>query len=244
MLKADVIEPSVSEYNAPIVIVKKKDGRNRFCTDFRRLNAVTKFDTEPMASVDDIMAKLTNDKFFTKIDLCKGYWQIPVAENCRSFTAFSTDRGSYHFKKMPFGMVNSGATFNRMMRKLLSGCTFVDNYVDDMIGHTTTWEEHLTMLRELFRRIAAAKLTIKPSKCFIGFNNIGFTGHMVGNGVVQMEEEKLVKIKQAEVPKTKRQVRAFLGLAGYYRKFIPLFAEIAAPLTDLTKKGQSNYVKW
>ena len=86
---------------------------------------------------------------------------------------------------MPFGMVNSGATFNRMMRKLLSGCEFVDNYVDDMIGHTTTWEEHLTMLRELFRRIEAAKLTIKPTKCFVGFNNIGFTGDMV-----DMEEEK------------------------------------------------------
>jgi hypothetical protein len=126
----------------------------------------------------------------------------------------------------------------------LAGCDFVDNYVDDMIGHTTTWTEHMTVMRELLRRLAKAEPTIKPSKCYIGYNNIGFTEHMVGHGIVQIDGEKLTRIKEAEVQKTKRQVRAFIGLAGYYRRFIPSFAEIATPLTDLSKKGLPKNVRW
>jgi hypothetical protein len=145
---------------------------------------------------------------------------------------------------MPFGMVNSGATFNRMMRKLLNGCRGADSYVDDILGHTVTWESHLQMIQDVFQRVRDAGLTIRPSKCMVGFKNIGFIGHMVGNGVLQMEEDKVERIRQAEIPKTKRQVRAFLGLAGYYRKFIPSFAEVASPLTDLTKKGHPNNVTW
>jgi predicted DNA-binding protein (UPF0278 family) len=244
MLALDVIEEARSDYNSPIVMVKKKDGSNRFCVDFRKLNAVTKFNNEPMANVEDILAKLKDDKFFSKIDLAKGYWQIPVRKDCRHLTAFSTDKGSYQFKKMPFGMVNSGATFNRMMRKLLNDCENMDNYVDDILGHTQHWEAHIETLRQVFRKIREARLTIRPTKCFIGFFNIGFTGYTVGNGVLQMEEDKVQKIKEACVPRTKKQVRSFLGLASYYRKFIPMFAETAAALTDLTKKGRPHAVKW
>ena len=244
MLEHGVIEPALSEYNSPILLVKKKDGSNRFVVDFRKLNAVTKFDAEPMSNVEDILVKLKDDKFFSKIDLAKGYWQIPIERKSRHVTAFSTNSGCYQFRKMPFGMVNSGATFNRMMRKLLDGCKHEDNYVDDVLGHTITWEEHLGMLRDVFSRLQVAKLTVRPTKCMIGYSNISFTGHVVGNGVLQMEDDKLNKIRDAAAPKTKKQVRAFLGLAGYYRKFIPSFAEVAAPLTDLTKKGLPNQVKW
>ena len=244
MLEAGIIEPAVSEYNSPIVMVKKKDNTNRFCVDFRRLNSITKFDTEPMGNIDDIMVNLRSDNFFTKLDLSKGYWQIPVERKSRHLTAFTTQKGSYQFKKMPFGMVNSGATFNRMMRKLLNGCQNADNYVDDVLGHTSTWSEHMEMLGDVFERVRQAGLTVRPTKCLIGFGNIGFTGHVVGNGIIRMEEEKLNKVRDAPQPQTKKQVRAFLGLAGYYRKFIPSFAEVAAPLTDLTKKGCPNKVDW
>ena len=140
----------MSDYNSPIVLVKKKDGTNRFCVDFRRINLVTKFDTEPMGSPEDIMVKLKDDKFFSKIDLSNGFWQIMVEKSSQHLTAFSTTDGSYTLKKMPFGLVNSGSTFNRMMRKLLHGCSNADNYVGDILGHTKRWDDHLVTLRDIF----------------------------------------------------------------------------------------------
>ena len=243
MLKLGVIEHSKSPYNSPIVMVKKKDGSNRFCIDFRRLNAITKFDSEPMGDTEVIMSKLCKDKYFTKIDLSKGYWQIPMAESCKEKTAFTTPDGCYQCCMMPFGMMNSGASFNRMMRKLIKDLD-IDNYVDDILCHHERWKQHIETLRETFVRIRAAGLTIRPSKCFIGYSSIDFTGHVVGNGEMHMEDDKLQKIRDATPPQTKKQVRSFLGLAGYYRKFIPHFAEVASPLTDLTKKGQPNKIIW
>ena len=244
MLESGVIEESDSPYNSPVVIVKKKDGSNRFCIDFRRLNSITKFDSEPMGNPDDIMAKINKDRYFTKIDLSKGYWQIMVAKESRQMTSFVVPSGCYRFIKMPFGLVNSAATFNRMMRKMLAGSHNVEHYVDDILCHNTTWKEHLATLRDTFQRVREAGLTIRPSKCSVGYSSVDFVGHVVGRGCLSMDEEKLGRIRSAPQPRTKKQVRSFLGLAGYYRKFIPNYAEIAVPLTDLTKKNQPNQVQW
>ena len=244
MLNAGIIERAKSDFNAPIVLVKKKDGSSRFCLDFRRLNDVTKFDTEPMTNVDDILAKLQGDRYFTKIDLAKGYWQCKMAENSKQYTAFQTPTGTYRFRKMPFGLVNSGATFNRMMRRMLGKMDHTDHYVDDVLTHTALWREHMAELRVLFDKIRAAHVTIRPTKCMVGYETVGFVGHTVGEGQVRMEDDKIEKIEKAERPTTKKQVRAFLGLAGYYRKFIQNYAEIAAPLTNLTKKGNPEKVVW
>ncbi len=114
-----------------------------------------------MGNIDDIVVKLQKDKFFTKIDLAKGYWQVPVVDDCRHMTAFTTESGSYQFRKMPFGLVNSAATFNRMMRRMLKGLTHTDHYVDDILEHTATWSEHIVELREVLQKIRDAGLTIR-----------------------------------------------------------------------------------
>ena len=150
MLQADIIEKSDSPYSSPIVLVKKKDGTARFCIDFRKLNKITVFDSEPMPLPDDIFANLEGDEYFSKLDLTKGYWQIPLREEDKKKTAFSTPEGHFQFKKMPFGLVNATATFNRMMRKLLQDIDYTDSFVDDVLGHTPTWQSHLETLRGSF----------------------------------------------------------------------------------------------
>ena len=244
MLDMDVIEHTNSPYASPIVNVKKKDGTNRLCVDFRKLNRVTVFDNEPMANAEDIYAKLKDDQYLTKLDLAKGYWQIPVKVEDREKTAFVTPDGCYQFKRMPFGLVNSTATFNRMMRRAFDGVKDADKFVDDLLAHTKTWDEHIYTLREIFARLRSARLNVRPTKCFIGFSDLEFVGHQIGNGTLRPSQDKVDEIMKAQRPQTKRQVRAFIGCIGFYRQFIPNFATIAVPLTDLTKKGQPNVVKW
>ena len=164
MIKLDVIEKSTSAYASPIVLVRKRDGSNRFCIDYRRLNKATVFDPEPMAKANDIYAKLKGKRFFTKLDLSKGYWQIMVKDKDKHKTAFiAPGKGRYQFRRMPFGMVNSAATFNRLMRELFGDMVDIDSYIDDLLIYTDTWEEHLQVLREVFRRIKAAGLTLKAT---------------------------------------------------------------------------------
>ena len=244
MTKWGIIEPSNSPYNSPIVLVLKKDNSHRFCIDFRKLNAVTEFDSEPMGDQKQILSKLKDDCHFTKLDFSKGYWQIPLEENTRPMTAFSTSEGSFQFCRMPFGLINSGATFNRVMRKVLKGINHVDNYVDDVLVHNDDWESHLITLRETFQRIREAGMTLRASKCEIGRQKIEYIGHVVGEGRIEMDPVKAEKVRNADRPTTKTQVWAFLGLTGYFREYIPRYAEIAKPLTDLTKKGQPNTVRW
>jgi hypothetical protein len=245
MLELDVIERSESPYASPIVLVRKKDNSNRFCVDYRAVNRVTIFDPEPMPKPIDIYAKLKEARYLTKIDLSKGYWQISVRREDRPKTAFiSPDQGCFQFKRMPFGLMNSAATFNRMMRKLLHGMTSVSSYIDDVLIHTSSWKEHLKVLRELLFRLSKAGLTIKVAKCMFGFDKLDYIGHMIGTGTVEMQSDNIDKIRKAKRPTTKRLVRSFNGLASYYRDHIPNFATIIAPLTDLTKKNKPNLVEW
>jgi hypothetical protein len=130
------------------------------------------------------------------------------------------------------------------MRKLLDGMSDLDNYIDDCLVHTTTWGRHLEVLRELFERIRKAGMTIRPTKCEIGFQNLDFVGHKIGKGEIGLKEDNVRKIQEAPRPETKKQVRSFLGLTGYYREYISNYSAIAVPLTDLTRKGNPNKVEW
>ena len=244
MLELDVIEPSESPYCSPIVLVKKKDGSTRYCQDMRQVNKVTKFDCESLPDIDYIYAKCANSIFYSKIDFCKGYWQIPLESNCKEITAFSTPFGNYQYKKMPFGLVNSGATYAKMMRLLLKDAVDVDNFVDDVLVHTCDWDTQLTRLRDLFSRIKNANLTIKPSKCYFGYKTVDFTGHTLSNGYIRTQKDKVEQLSNAKRPGTKKELRSFLGMAGYYRKFIGEYADKVKPLTDLTKKSSPNKLPW
>ena len=145
---------------------------------------------------------------------------------------------------MPFGMVNSAATLVRAMRKLLAGLENVDSYIDDILIHTRTWEEHLQAMRELFSRMLKWSITARPSKCVFGEEAVDFIGHKIGRGELGVPDENVKKVREAPRPRTKTEVKSFLGLSGYHRNFIPNYAAIALPLSDLTKKELPNEVEW
>jgi hypothetical protein len=244
MLEDGIIERTDSPYASPIVMVRKADGSFRLCIDYRKLNKITIFDGEPMPSMVDIFNSLVQDNYFSKFDLSKGFWQIPIRAEDKPKTAFVTPDGIYQFRKMPFGAINSTATFNRLMRKAYGNIANIDSFVDDVLAHTQEWEYHITVLRKFFEATRKAGLTIRPKKSKIGCKTLEFLGHTIGKGKLTPQQEKIGKILDSKVPETKKEVRSFLGLIGYYRNFIPNFSLIAAPLTDLTKKFLPAKVKW
>ena len=197
-----------------------------------------------MVQADQIFCKLKDSKWVSKCDMSKGYWQIAVDESSQDKTCFVTPNGSYCYLRMPFGLVNSAATFTRMMRLLLKGLDKSEHYIDDVLTHSLGWNEHLCELRKLFERVRSAGLTMKPSKCKLGFTSVDYLGHIVGEGEISPNPDKLFNIQQAPIPQTKKQVRSFLGLVGFYSKFIPNYSTVAAPLTDLTKRGCPNKIVW
>ena len=218
-----MIEPSISHYVSPLVVVKKADGKNRVCCDTRKINAVTVFDAEGIGSPQEIFDQLGNAQYFSKLDLSKGYWQVPLTENAKPLTAFLAFDQLYQYCRMPFGLVNAPATFSRIMRKLLNNMEKVVNYIDDILVYTVTWEEHVEKLNELMKRLRDANLTAKPSKCYFGFERVQFLGHMVEKGCRYPNPDKTEKIYNAPRPATKTQLKYFLGLAGFYRQYIPNF---------------------
>ena len=245
MKQAGIIEPSSSPWAAPIIPVRKKDGSMRLCVDYRRLNAVSQTDAYPMPRIDDLIDRIGGSRFITTLDLARGYWQVPVREEDRPKTAFTTPHGLFQFRVMPFGLQGAPATFQRMMDSLLRGLeTHTAAYLDDVVIHSHTWKEHLHHIHTVLSRMRDANLTIKPKKCQFGMHNCTYLGHIVDDGQVKPEPVKLDAVRSFPQPTSKKQVRAFLGLTGYYRKFIPEFATTAAPLTDLTRKSSPNRVVW
>ncbi len=248
MLKMDVIRPSKSPYAAPPVIVKKPDGSNRFCVNFMKLNSYTVFDSEPMPDPEAIYMKMKGKKYRSKVDCSKGYWQILMHPDSIEKTCFcvmgNRHQGAFEFLRMPFGLQNSAASFNRLMRKVCTGLDDVDSFVDDVEVANFTWSEHLLALRKFFTRMRESGLTAKPSKCLIGYCEMEYVGHDVELDTLKPREAKCSEILAVERPRTKRQVQSFLAMIGYYARFIPRFADVAEPLTALVKKQKPNVVDW
>ena len=246
MLEMGIIRPSTSPWAAPVVIVPKPDGTIRLCVDYRKLNHVTKMDAYPIPSMERMIEKIASAKYISTIDLTKGYWQIPLETSTIEKSAFITSRGLYEFLVMPFGMKTAPATFQRMMSQtVLKGLDFADAYIDDVeVDTPTSFPQHLSELRQVLQRLREAKLNARPSKCKIAMSTVDFVGHRVGGDRIEPRTALVQAIVDYPRPETKKQVRSFLGLVGYYRKFIPSFSERAAVLTDLTKGKNPSKVQW
>jgi len=240
MLRNGVIEPSTSPWSSPVVVVRKKDGRPRFCIDFRRVNEVTERDAYPLPQINATLDKLRGARYLTTLDLQQGYWQIPLAPESRAVTAFTVPgRGLMQFRVMPFGLHSAPATFQRLLDTILGPELepHVFAYLDDIIIASPTFEDHLRHLREVFRRLKDAHLRLNPEKCRFCVPELKYLGHIVNRQGVRTDPEKIKAIGQWPTPSTVRQIRQFVGLASWYRRFIPDFSATAAPLTNLTKKN-------
>ena len=243
MMDTRIVRELSSPYASPLVVVKKKDGSNRMCVDYRKLNLVTVADPAPMTTAEDLFGKVRKCQYYSTIDLSKGYLQIPVAEEGIHKTAFVTPDGCYEYVRMPFGMKNSGATLVRGMRKLLQDMDNVECYIDNLIVYKKDWATHLQVLNTLLEKLRRAGLVIQPTKCVLGSKSVEFLRHSIGENCISINEENLEKIRGVKRPTKKKEVRSFLGLANYYRDQILSFAAIAAPLSDLTKKGLPESVR-
>ena len=238
MLELGIIEPANSPYASPITVVVKPGGKDiRICSDLRAINKICVFDPYEMPRIDDILDQVSQAKFMSTIDLTKGFYQVGLDPESRQKTAFVSPFGQFQYTVLPFGLQNSSSTFMRLVDNVLGGCQdFAQAYIDDVCIYSNSWSEHIQHLDIVFTRIANAGLTIKPVKCDIGRNEVTYLGHVIRAGSVRPKLDKIQAVQEYPRPVTKKQVRAFLGLSGYYRRFIPLFAEIAYPLTGLTKK--------
>ena len=243
MLAEGIIEPSNSPWSSPVVVVKKKNGKRRFCIDFRRVNEVTEKDAYPLPQVQATLEKLRGAKYISTIDLTNGYWQIPLDHESRPITAFTVPgRGLFQFRRMPFGLHSAPATFQRLLDQIigpqLEPRAFA--YLDDIIVLGSTFEEHFDNLREVLQRLRAAGLKLNKEKCQFGRTELQYLGHTVTERGVATDPEKVQAIARIPAPTNLRELRRFLGMVSWYRRFIPRFTDIAAPLNHLLQKK----VRW
>ena len=223
-LVKEIIRPSVSPWSSPIVLVTKPDGSARFCIDYRKVNSVTKKDAYPLPGIDDTLNALCGAKYFTTLDLQSGYWQVALEDKSKELTAFSTSKGRWEFNVLLFGLSNAPATFQRLMDLVLTGLHWSQClvYLDDIIIFGKTFEEHLTRLRIVLERLDQVGLTLKPSKCQWAKTEVTYLGHLIDGTGIRPDPTNCKAVEDFPIPTNRTEVRAFLSLALYYRRFIRL----------------------
>lgn len=239
MLEQGVIEPSKSPFASNVVLVKKKDGSLRCCIDYRQLNGITKKDAYPLPRTDVCLDAMHGSRWFSTFDLRSSYHQVLVDERDRDKTAFICREGQFRFRTMPFGLCNAGATFQRLMDVVMSGLSFEVclSYLDDVIVYSETSESHFERLRLVLDRFSKAGLKLKPSKCCIFQKSVEFLGHVISEGNIGVNPKKIMDVVDWPVPTSVKEVRGFIGLCSYYRRFVKDFGKIAAPLNALSEKN-------
>ncbi|KAJ0050423.1 hypothetical protein NL108_003631 [Boleophthalmus pectinirostris] len=244
MLRAGIIEPSDSPWASGVVMVNKKNSpRMRFCVDYRPLNSVTKKDSYPLPRIDESLDLVSGSSWFSSLDLRSGYWQVPLSPDARPKTAFCTGRGLWQFRVLSFGLCNAPATFERLMEKVLAAIPRQEClvYLDDILVHGSSFKTVLGSLRQVLDRISAAGLKLHPDKCCFMRRELEFLGHRIGGEGISTLEEKVQAVRDWPTPTSLRELKSFIGLASYYRRFVRGFSCIAAPLFCLQRKD-SDFV--
>ena len=238
MLDKGLIQESSSPWASPVVLVKKKNGEVRFCIDYRQLNQKSCHDAYPVPRVDDALRCLRGARWFSTLDLASAYWQILMDSESSRKAAFTTHRGLFEPKRMPFGLRSAPATMQRLMMTLFGSMTWqtVLVYLDDIVIFSNTVEQHLARMDSVFAKIREANLKLKPAKCVFLRKSVEYLGHTVSEQGIATSPRVVQAVQNYQVPRDVPAVRRFLGLTGYYRQFVPHYADIAEPLNRLTRK--------
>lgn len=244
-LDLGIIRKSSSPWSAPVVVVKNSDESIRLTVDFRKLNPHVNCDNFPMPDRDVVIEKLGTSKYLTKLDLTKAYLQIPLSEESRKFTSFVVEGGQYEFCVVPFGIKFASGLCNRIINEVLSDCkNFVTGFVDDLMIYSENFDQHVEHVKFVINKLCEAGVTLNKSKCKFGYNRVKFLGFIVGNGETLPDPAKVQAIRNFPKPSNKKELRSYLGLLSFYRKFVPNLASCLSFLTDLLKKSSCDKLQW